>query len=389
MAVAEPQAKRFEIDTRQVELATALFSLSFHSLKDPEAARSVLDRHHPGWTLYPVDHALRILHDQFEAAKPIVALSALVRLAHSGTQDLSPRPSALETAAPYLAHGIAPSGVPEAPSVSEAFDDVLSKFPRAPEPEGAEGAVEAHAIEVDPVPTLHDILVNIPPEMSQREALAYGFAQTLDALGYSPPDFIWPLCVDDQVVVGNILCNRVHTVFRTRRSVDEMSKYIDPRCWPGCCVFWAAMDQMSFDPPAPGAAAGGGANVANGPQPGTVGRWIGVFDEVVVGLPVGPILSPLQFAHFETKDPATNALTFVQNTYRLVTPTDDFLVDEGYMYAKQIPDDHNDGMTTYVELEKIVKFSYPTILDVWPDFPCDTFWGAMALVMATACSDNF
>jgi hypothetical protein len=150
--------------------------------------------------------------------------------------------------------------------------------------------------------------------------------------------------------------------FTTTRSVADLKRYADPRYWIECSSFFVGMDCLSVTPSFEG------------------NDWVATFEESVELLPFLTLSQPLAFKYHAEEQ-------YVRSDYWLMAPTADLCVDEGYIEIKPAPKAKpDDSERTLVTVTKAVEFAEATILDVWPDYPCATFWGELAIDMASACS---
>jgi hypothetical protein len=156
--------------------------------------------------------------------------------------------------------------------------------------------------------------------------------------------------------------NEIMTSFESNLAVSSFAKYVDPRNWPICSMYFREVQPADA--------------FAALPQD----KWVAPFREVVDLLPIWTLVTPLEFSYARNDD------TEISVYYRLVVPTDWITVDEGYVRARTNPHKPPGTTSTLVETKKVIRFVDPWLQSL-TCLPCFTFWGELAKDMALRCCD--
>ena len=361
--------------------AIALFSMALASLADPDPVTSFFDQFYPGWQVYEPQQALGVLADSVGTLPSAVILDSVVRLATTMPDKLKPGPDAAAgLPLDRLLNGIAALQVPpdaaaarRAATAIPAPAAVAEPAPAAVAEPAPAAAVTAPVIQVTLTPdALTVVRDSVFAVAGQSLPAAWNSVRAALSSATSLGGAQWthPVCTTTRALSRRhgVPADAITLTLQTSRSVAQMAPYADPRNWPNCSAYFAGMRQLSLDPP------GGGPD------------WVGVFDEEIVGLPAsgGRMVNPLQFTYHETYD-ASGAMTEVRLDYELLANTPDLLVDEGYIYIRSCA--AGAALPTCIDVVKTVRFRH-SILDLWPDFPCATYWGELGLDMCAQCSNT-
>jgi hypothetical protein len=120
-------------------------------------------------------------------------------------------------------------------------------------------------------------------------------------------------------------------------------------------------------------------NPIEGPTPVPPPRlgWNGDFSEVV-RFGSSELVTPLRVRYRE--DPNKQ---WARCEYKLITPTQDLLVDEGFLWVGHDPSAPA-ATPTLVKTAKVYLFADPR-LQTWQTVCCDTIWMELVIDMATRC----
>jgi hypothetical protein len=190
----------------RAELATALFSLAFHSLDDPEPVRTAFDDTYGSWVLFSPEQALGVLANGLGTIPQAVILDAVARLGSAKGDELFADPHSKESQAlDALIGNLGDAHPPDDVSVAVGWDY----------PAGAPGGpVRGPPPNQGTIDAVHNTLlqiVGLPPQ----KAAAVVLEQVGVQLGYKGADWTVPQCTDDRPLVRRRRCNRIHMAFHT------------------------------------------------------------------------------------------------------------------------------------------------------------------------------